>query len=158
MVGASSCYASPLCDWLVAAACMSVTHSGGDRPAQSDTRSSSFWARRKRLLKKCSAHGSDGIQALVSSYNNNALSSLFESNNTYLNRKQRRLNRASTSGIVHSNLIFLLLILSVLCHWEIVLFFFFLFNLGDSSNLVIFVCIYLLIRASHSRNGQGSNV
>lgn len=94
MASASSCYASPLCDWLVAA-CIS---SSGDRLAQSYTR-------RRRLLKSCSAvsaHGSAGVHALLSYCNNNALSPLFESNNTYLNRKQRRLNQASSSGITNS--------------------------------------------------------
>ncbi|XP_010498338.1 PREDICTED: 3-oxoacyl-[acyl-carrier-protein] synthase II, chloroplastic-like isoform X1 [Camelina sativa] len=95
----SSCYASPLCDWLVGA-CMS---SGGDRLRQSDTKTS----RRSTLLtkSKCSAFSSsttNGSAGLVSNCNNNALSSLFfeSNNNTYFNRKQRRLNQASSSGQV----------------------------------------------------------
>ncbi|XP_019058109.1 PREDICTED: 3-oxoacyl-[acyl-carrier-protein] synthase II, chloroplastic [Tarenaya hassleriana] len=123
MAGSSSCYASPLCTWLMAG-CMSVTCGGGDRyaaiacgSAHSDSQSSRRWARRKRLLSKCSAasvaaggHGSTGIPALVDScsafgpcnqhWNNNALSSFFGSNNISLNRKQRRLNRGSRSGEV----------------------------------------------------------
>lgn len=115
VVGASSCYASPLCTWFVAA-CMSVAHGGGDSrqvfALQSGKRS-----RRRRQLSKCSEDSGSGgsIQALVTSCldfgpcshynksynnnNNNALSSLFGSNNVSLNRNQRRLNRAASSGI-----------------------------------------------------------
>ncbi|ESQ27652.1 hypothetical protein EUTSA_v10018368mg [Eutrema salsugineum] len=110
MVGASSCYASPLCTWFVAA-CMSVSHGGGDS-RQAVALQSGRRSRRRRQLGQCSAvSGSGSIQALVTScldfgpcnhyyYNNNsnALSSLFGSNSVSLNRHQRRLNRASTSG------------------------------------------------------------
>ncbi|KAL0694882.1 hypothetical protein Bca4012_062062 [Brassica carinata] len=102
--GASSCYASPLRDSLVAACCMSsATHTGVERPTRFDTRSSSSrWPRRRRLfINNCSSHGS---QTLMTSRNNNASSSLFESNNTFSNPKQRRLNRASTSGQVTTTL------------------------------------------------------
>ncbi|CAA7043306.1 unnamed protein product [Microthlaspi erraticum] len=122
MVGASSCYASPLCTWLVAA-CMSVPDGGGDSRQAAVALQSGRRSRRRRQLGKCSAaasgnRGSGGsIQALVTScldfapcshyYNNNnnysnsnsnALSSLFGFNTVSLNRTQRRLNRASASG------------------------------------------------------------
>ncbi|KAL1216696.1 3-oxoacyl-[acyl-carrier-protein] synthase II [Cardamine amara subsp. amara] len=111
MVGASSCYASPLCTWFVAA-CMSVAHGGGDS-RQVVSLQSGRRSRRRRQLSKCSAASGSGggsIQALVTSCldfgpcshynksNNNALSSLFGSNNVSLNRNQRRLNRAASSG------------------------------------------------------------
>ncbi|XP_010477131.1 PREDICTED: 3-oxoacyl-[acyl-carrier-protein] synthase II, chloroplastic-like isoform X1 [Camelina sativa] len=96
VAGASSCYASPLCDWLVGA-CMST---GGDRLLQSDTKTS----RRSTLLtkSKCSSSYTNGSAGLVSNCNNNALSSLFfeSNNNTHFNRKQRRLNQASSFGQV----------------------------------------------------------
>lgn len=109
MVGASSSYASPLCTWFVAA-CMSVSHGGGDT-RQAVALQSAGRSRRRRQLSKCSsASGSASIQALVTSCldfgpcthynnNNNALSSLFGSNSVSLNRNQRRLNRAASSGI-----------------------------------------------------------
>ncbi|KAL0724182.1 hypothetical protein Bca4012_038781 [Brassica carinata] len=102
VVGASSCYASPLCTWFVAA-CMSVSHGGDTRQAFGRTR------RRRQQLSKCSA-GSGSIQALVSScldfkpcshYNNNkgnAFSCLFGSNGLSLNRKQRKMNQATSSS------------------------------------------------------------
>ncbi|EOA33335.1 hypothetical protein CARUB_v10020101mg [Capsella rubella] len=109
MVGASSCYASPLCTWFVAA-CMSVAHGPGDS-RQAVALQSGGRSRRRRQLSKCSpASGSaPTIQALVTScldfgpcthYNSNynALSSLFGSNTVSSNRNQRRLNRAATSG------------------------------------------------------------
>nr|AAL91174.1 putative 3-ketoacyl-ACP synthase [Arabidopsis thaliana] len=107
MVGASSSYASPLCTWFVAA-CMSVSHGGGDS-RQAVALQSGGRSRRRRQLSKCSvASGSASIQALVTSCldfgpcthynNNNALSSLFGSNSVSLNRNQRRLNRAASSG------------------------------------------------------------
>ncbi|KAG7587082.1 Polyketide synthase beta-ketoacyl synthase domain [Arabidopsis thaliana x Arabidopsis arenosa] len=109
MVGASSSYASPLCTWFVAA-CMSVAHGGGDT-RQAVALQSAGRSRRRRQLSKCSsASGSASIQALVTSCldfgpcshynnnNNNALSSLFGSNSVSLNRNQRRLNRAASSG------------------------------------------------------------
>ncbi|CAN8239910.1 unnamed protein product [Cochlearia groenlandica] len=109
--------ASPLCTWFVAA-CMSVSHGGGDSrqsaavDLQSDRRSR---RRRRRQLTGCSSaaasSGSGSIQALVTScfdfgpcnhYNNssnsNALSSLFGSNRVSLNRNQRRFNQASSSS------------------------------------------------------------
>lgn len=82
--------ASSLCDSLVAACISSAT--------QFDTtRSSSRWPHRKRLLSKCSLHGPQPL--FMSSRDNNASSSLFESNHTFLNPKQRRFNPASASGI-----------------------------------------------------------
>ncbi|CAN6880042.1 hypothetical protein Bca4012_071006 [Brassica carinata] len=89
MGGASSC------DSLVAACMSSASHSSGDRLTQFDARRSSIWPRRSRLVNNCSLHGSQ-----ASSRNNNASSSLFESNNTFSNPKQRRFNRASNSGQV----------------------------------------------------------
>ncbi|CAN8234730.1 unnamed protein product [Cochlearia groenlandica] len=108
MVGASSCYASPLCTWLFAAC---VSHDGGETrkavPFQSDRRS----RRRRKQLSDFSR--SVSIQALVTSCldfgpcdryhsnnnnNSNALSCLFGSNNVSLNRNQRRLNQATSSS------------------------------------------------------------
>ncbi|KAF8111441.1 hypothetical protein N665_0076s0411 [Sinapis alba] len=107
MVSASSCYASPLCTWFVAA-CMSVDNGGGQAVA---LKSSGRSRRSRRLVGKCSAFSGSGnsIHSLVvtsfgtcNQYNkssNNALSSpLFGSNTVSLNRNQRRLNRAASSG------------------------------------------------------------
>ena len=88
---------------------MSVSHGGGDS-RQAVALQSGGRSRRRRQLSKCSvASGSASIQALVTSCldfgpcthynNNNALSSLFGSNSVSLNRNQRRLNRAASSGI-----------------------------------------------------------
>ncbi|CAF2181474.1 hypothetical protein YC2023_091731 [Brassica napus] len=109
MVGAaaSSCYASPLCTFFVAA-CMSLSHGGGG----GDTRQPLGRSRRRRQqLGKCSGSGSVQ-EALVSSclefkpcshYNKNNkgnafTSPLFGSNSLSLNRKQRKLNRATSSS------------------------------------------------------------
>ncbi|KAL0801855.1 hypothetical protein Bca101_057031 [Brassica carinata] len=111
MVGAaaSSCYASPLCTWFVAA-CMSVDNGGGDTRQAVALKSSGRSRRRSsRQLSKCSAVSGSGSsfqqQALVTSFgtcnqynNNNAMSSLFGSNTVSLDRNQRRLNRAASSG------------------------------------------------------------
>ncbi|XP_010471596.1 PREDICTED: 3-oxoacyl-[acyl-carrier-protein] synthase II, chloroplastic-like [Camelina sativa] len=118
VVGASSCYASPLCTWFVAA-CMSVSHDGGggDSRQAAVALQSGGRSRRRRQLTKCSSASSPPrspspptIQALVSSCldfgpcthysntNNNALSSLFGSNTLSVNRNQRRLNRATPSS------------------------------------------------------------
>ncbi|KAJ4883801.1 hypothetical protein Rs2_33894 [Raphanus sativus] len=106
MVGAasSSCYASPLCTWFVAA-CMSVSHGGGDSRQAVAFKST---GRSRRSNSKCSAFpgsGSSVQHALVTTCNqysnnssSNALSSLFGSNSVSLNRNQRRLNRAASSG------------------------------------------------------------
>lgn len=121
MVGAaaSSCYASPLCTFFVAA-CMSLSHGGGG----GDTRQPLGRSRRRRQqLGKCSGSGSVQ-EALVSSclefkpcshYNKNNKGNaftplLFGSNSLSLNRKQRKLNRATTSS---SGIIILSLFLCV---------------------------------------------
>ncbi|CAN6935731.1 unnamed protein product [Brassica oleracea] len=111
MVGgaaSSSCYASPLCTWFVAA-CMSVSHGGGDSRQAVSLKSTGRSRRSRRQLTKCLALSGSGSvqQALVTTsfgpcnhYNNsdNALSSLFGSNCVSLNRNQRRLNRAAASS------------------------------------------------------------
>ncbi|KAG2254262.1 hypothetical protein Bca52824_084398 [Brassica carinata] len=107
MVGAaapSSCYASPLCTWFVAA-CMSVSHGGGDSRQAVALKSVGRSRRSRRQLIKCLAlSGSGSVQeALVTSFgpcnnSSNALSSLFGSNSVSLNRNQRRLNRAAASS------------------------------------------------------------
>ncbi|KAL0663714.1 hypothetical protein Bca4012_100551 [Brassica carinata] len=104
MVGAaaSSCYASPLCTFFVAA-CMSLSHGGGDtRQAFGRSR------RRRQQLGKCSGSGSILVSSCLefkpcSHYNKNNkgnafTSPLFGSNSLSLNRKQRKLNRATTSS------------------------------------------------------------
>ena len=111
MVGAaaSSCYASPLCTFFVAA-CMSLSHGGGDtRQAFGRSR------RRRQQLGKCSGSGSILVSSCLefkpcSHYNKNNkgnafTSPLFGSNSLSLNRKQRKLNRATTSssGNKHSS-------------------------------------------------------
>ena len=109
MVGAavSSCYASPLCTFFVAA-CMSLSHGGGGGDTRQPLGRSS---RRRQQLGKCSGSGSVQ-EALVSSclefkpcshYNKNNkgnafTSPLFGSNSLSLNRKQRKLNRATSSS------------------------------------------------------------
>lgn len=130
MGGASSC------DSLVAACMSSASHSSGDRLTQFDTRRSSIWPRRSRLVNNCSLHGSQ-----ASSRNNKASSSLFESNNTFSNPKQRRFNRASNSGIIIPNTATTLLVTMPLR-----------FSLKQNSYL------YWVNRASHySRDGEGRN-
>ncbi|KAF3520141.1 hypothetical protein DY000_02063921 [Brassica cretica] len=106
MVGAaapSSCYASPLCTWFVAAF-MSVSHGGGDSRQAVALKSTGRSRRSRRQLTKClSLSGSGSVQeTLVTSFgpcnHYNALSSLFGSNSVSLNRNQRRLNRAAASS------------------------------------------------------------
>ncbi|XP_009106152.1 3-oxoacyl-[acyl-carrier-protein] synthase II, chloroplastic [Brassica rapa] len=104
MVGAaaSSCYASPLCTWFVAA-CMSVSHGGGDSRQAVALKSSGRSRRSRQQLTKCSGSGSSVQQALVTTSfgpcnHYNALSSLFGSNSVSLNRNQRRLTRAATAS------------------------------------------------------------
>ncbi|CAF2064889.1 unnamed protein product [Brassica napus] len=107
MVGgaaSSSCYASPLCTWFVAA-CMSVSHGGGDSRQAVSLKSTGRSRRSRRQLTKCLAlSGSGSVQeALVTTSfgpcnHYNALSSLFGSNSVSLNRNQRRLNLAAASS------------------------------------------------------------
>lgn len=102
MVGAaaSSCYASPLCTFFVAA-CMSLSHGGGDtRQAFGRSR------RRRQQLGKCSGSGSILVSSCLefkpcSHYNKNNKGNAFPllgSNSLSLNRKQRKLNRATSSS------------------------------------------------------------
>ncbi|CAN7054552.1 unnamed protein product [Brassica rapa subsp. trilocularis] len=98
MVGAasSSCYASPLCTWFVAA-CMSVSHGGGDSRQAVALKSSGRSRRSRQQLTKCSGSGSS-TTSFGPCNHYNALSSLFGSSSVSLNRNQRRLTRAATAS------------------------------------------------------------
>lgn len=137
---AASSVASPFCTWLVAA-CMSVTcdrdYSSSSSPLQSSKRLSR-WARRRKVLAKCSRGSAEFNRGLISSFcgssiqglmssclafepcneycsskglpslGYNGFPSLFGSKSASTNRRQRRTNRAYLSGICVFQILILL--------------------------------------------------
>ena len=79
---AASSVASPLCTWLVAAACMSVTCDGDHSTSLSLTHSPrrvSKWARRRKVSAQCSSRSSEFKRGLVPSFCGSSIHGLMSS-------------------------------------------------------------------------------